>query len=336
MSQSSTNVDKEVPTNGSGSIGATIKTTKLTADQIDKLSKIIDAIPDILSKTDNPEYDEIYGYRINVESKDHVVPSTRNEILLKFLIANNYDVDVTKEKLIKTLNWRNSFQPLSAAFEEEFDSIFEALGAITESSNGKPNLKVVTWNLYGDLKDPKKLFEKYDSEDKTSKEGTPFLRWRVGLMERALTLVDFNDPSNHKIAQVHDYNNASMFRMDPGMKATTKQIISLFAESYPELLSSKFFINVPSLMSWAYAFLKLFINAETYKKFHFMNNGDLSEWFGKSDLPSEYNGNVKNDKVSLLQALNESCKPKIKIPEYGKVLLERTSKSKETDEPPTN
>ena len=34
-----------------------------------------------------------------------------------------------------------------------------------------------------------------------------------------------------------------MFKIDPGM--TTKEIITIFGANYPELLSTKFFINVP-------------------------------------------------------------------------------------------
>lgn len=321
----------EKPTNNqsaekinASSVGDTIKSTDLTADQIDKLAKLIEAIPTILLKTDNPKYDEIFGHCVNVDSNEHVDISIRNEILLKFLIADEYDVETATTRLVNTLNWRNKFQPLSAAYEEEFDKELDQLGVITGNPDGDDNMKYVTWNLYGKLKNPKKVFQQYGGESESkegAKEGTQFLRWRIGIMEKSLLFADFTDPTNNKIAQVHDYNNVSMLRMDPNVKASTKQIISIFGANYPELLSVKFFINVPVFMGWVFTFLKKMgiISAETLKKFQVLSNGNLSEWFGKDNLPAEYNGG-KTTKYSLLDSLAESI-PKAEIPAYAKVIL---------------
>lgn len=309
------------------SVGDTIKSTELTADQKDKLEKLIGAVPEILKKTDNPKYDEIFGYCINVDTNEHVDVSIRNEILLKFLIADEYDVETAKTRLVNTLNWRNKFQPLSAAYEEEFDQELDQLGVITGNPDGNSNMKYVTWNLYGKLKNPKKVFQQYGGEGESkvgAKEGTQFLRWRIGIMEKSLLFADFTDPSNNKIAQVHDYNNVSMLRMDPNVKASTKQIISIFGANYPELLSVKFFINVPVFMGWVFSFLKKMgiISAETLKKFQVLSNGNLSEWFGKDNLPAEYNGG-KSTKFSLLEALAEAT-PEHDIPVYAKIILAQT------------
>ena len=72
-------------------------------------------------------------------------------------------------------------------------------------------------------------------------------------MEKSLQLIDFTSTTDNRIAQVHDYNNVSMFKIDPGMKAT-KEIITIFGANYPELLSTKFFINVPLIMGWVFIF----------------------------------------------------------------------------------
>ena len=60
-------------------------------------------------------------------------------------------------------------------------------------------------------------------------------------MEKSLQLIDFTSTTDNRIAQVHDYNNVSMFKIDPGMKKATKEIITIFGANYPELLSTKFF-----------------------------------------------------------------------------------------------
>ncbi|KAM9916373.1 hypothetical protein OXX80_013631, partial [Metschnikowia pulcherrima] len=74
-----------------------VSSQELTVEQATKLQELIDAVPKILAKTENPEYDEIYGYRIGPEGEEHVDVAVRNEILLKFLIATEYDVAAAQE-----------------------------------------------------------------------------------------------------------------------------------------------------------------------------------------------------------------------------------------------
>lgn len=318
-------VDVQEDNSKIGSVESTIKSVELTADQKDKLESLIKAIPTILLKTDNKDYDEIFGYCINVDTNEHVDINIRNEILLKFLKADDYDVEAAKERLVSTLNWRNKFHPLSAAYEEDFDGELNNLGVITGFKNGKDNLKYVTWNLYGEIKNPKELFKQYGGSESASglKEGTQFLRWRIGLMEKSLLYLDFTDSSNNKIAQVHDYNNVSMLRMDPNVKAPTKQIISIFGSNYPELLSIKFFVNVPTIMSWVFTFFKKLgiISQETLKKFQILNNGNLSEWFGVEGLPATYNGG-KSKKIGLLKEIAITTS-KDQAPKYVHVIFDK-------------
>lgn len=297
-----------------------IKSTKLSDENAKKLAVIIDGLPDILGQLDNPEYDEIFGYRINVADKEYVDVLIRNEILLKFLAADGYDLDLAKERLINTFNWRNKFQPLSAAFDENFHVELVELGVITHFNKDVklPNLDIATWNLYGNLKNPKKIFEKFGGKLHKDLPGSEFLRWRIGLMERALQLLDFTNPDLNRIAQVHDYKNVSILRIDPGMRAATKEIIKIFGDNYPELLSTKFFVNVPLLAGWVFTFLKALgiITEETLRKFQVLNHGDLLKSFGADNLPIEYGGKLKKD-LFALEVSN------VKLSEYGQVILKR-------------
>lgn len=58
----------------------------------------------------------------------------------------------------------------------------------------------------------------------------------------------------------------------------------------------KFFVNVPAIMGWMYAVIKVFIAPKTAKKFHPMaNGGNLAAEFKTSgldakQLPKEYGG----------------------------------------------
>lgn len=299
-----------------------VTAVKITPEQQKKLDQLVDKIPEILKKLKNPEYDEIFGYRINVSGEPYVKDEIRDEILLKFLIANEYDVNTTVAKLVDTLNWRAEFSPLSAAFNEKFPKELNNLGVITNFSGVSDNYSIATWNLYGNMKNPKVLFDKFGGTDE-KRPGTVFLRWRVGLMEKSLLFVDYKDPNNHKIVQVHDYNGVSMFKADKGMRASTKEIIKIFGDNYPELLRIKFFLNVPSLMSWVFGFFSSIgiISKETLQKFRPLNNGDLTEWYSKDLLPAAYKGLNKLDILGMDQS------DKAEIPEYGKVVLEKINKS---------
>lgn len=97
-----------------------------------------------------------------------------------------------------------------------------------------------------------------------------------------------------RMIQVHDYLSISFFRQDPYVKAATKETISTFSMAYPEMLKEKFFVNVPALMGWVFAGLKLVLAKETIKKFHVLSSGKQlgDELFEvAAQLPVAYGGN---------------------------------------------
>lgn len=109
------------------------------------------------------------------------------------------------------------------------------------------------------------------------------------------------DYDPYKIVQVHDYKSISFLRQSPHVKAASTETIKIFAQNYPELLKEKFFVNVPAVMGFVYAFMKLFVAAKTIKKFHPMSNGaNLAREFAAAGsskvpdladrLPAEYGG----------------------------------------------
>jgi hypothetical protein len=112
-----------------------------------------------------------------------------------------------------------------------------------------------------------------------------------------------DDP--YKIIQVHDYKSISFLRQSPQVKAASTETIKVFAQNYPELLREKFFVNVPAIMGFVYAFMKLFVAPKTIKKFHPMANGaNLAKEFASSGvkalgekLPTDYGGKGAELKV---------------------------------------
>jgi hypothetical protein len=263
---------------------------EMSKNEVEKqlaFEKLDGLVGDIVNKA---QYSELYGYDLTAIRSDQA-NVIRERLLRKFLQANDYDVEEAKSQLVKTLQWRKKFNPLSAAFKETHKSDFEKLGIVTNVKNDGHNL-VTTWNLYGAIENRQQLFADLDG----------FLRWRVGLMEQGLSLLDFTNESESYMTQIHDYNNVSILRVDSATRAATKATIEVFRDYYPELLSSKFFVNVPTIMGWMFTFVKPFLPKETLAKFHVVSNGlNLAAEIGRW-VPSIYGGNAKS-----LDDLRISC-----------------------------
>ncbi|GAB1317480.1 Non-classical phosphatidylinositol transfer protein (PITP) [Madurella fahalii] len=255
-------------------------------------------------------------------------------ILQKYLNANDGDLAKAKDQMTKTLQWRAKTKPLELAKKVFSKAKFEGLGFVTtyrEDGSTEPEGKeVFTWNIYGGVKSIDETFGKLEEQVPNFSGAScasaynsqiRFLEWRVALMELALQELALSsatkpitaDYDPYKIVQVHDYKSISFLRQSPYVKSASAETIKVFAQNYPELLKEKFFVNVPAIMGFVYAFMKLFVAPKTIKKFHPMSNGDNLAWeFGESKvsrlgerLPANYGGKgadlVKQGKGPLLE-----------------------------------
>jgi len=255
------------------------------------LSRLFAELPSIVKEAD---YKEIWG--IELADASHV-PTVI--VLQKFLRANSDDVNKAKVQLTEALNWRKRIQPLKLVAETEFDkSKFGDLGYVTTYKGRDGAKEIVTWNIYGAVKDIKETFGNVEE----------FIKWRCALMELSIKELNLtaatkkipdNGPDPYRMIQVHDYLNVSFLRMDPTIRAASKETIQTFSMAYPELLKEKFFVNVPLIMGWVFTAMKLFLSPETIKKFHPLSYG--SNLAGElpnieSQLPAVYGGKGKDIK----------------------------------------
>lgn len=116
------------------------------------LSKFFAELPSIIKEA---EYKEIWGVEL---SEDSHVPTTI--ILEKFLRANAKDVAKAKAQLIEALKWRKKIQPTDLLTNTEFDATkFGGLGYVTiYPKSASHDKEIVTWNIYGAVKDNKATF----------------------------------------------------------------------------------------------------------------------------------------------------------------------------------
>ncbi|KAF5703007.1 SFH5-phospholipid transporter [Fusarium mundagurra] len=264
------------------------------------LNKLNARLEDIFTKT---LHKEMWGVQlINI---DHVPTKV---VLQKFLRANNDDPVAAEKQLTQALEWRKKMNP-TALVTQTFDkSKFGDLGYVTvhEGENGKET--IITWNIYGAVKDNKATFGNVEE----------FIKWRAAIMElsvQKLKLDQVTEPipeggeDPYQMIQVHDYLNVSFFRMDPAVKAASKETISVFSMAYPELLAHKYFVNVPAIMGWMFGAMKLFLAPATLRKFHPMTSGTTlaTELQGiVSTLPKEYGGQGPSVKEGMSVSLTEA------------------------------
>lgn len=79
-------------------------------------------------------------------------------VLQKFLRANNNDVAAAEKQLTSALEWRKKMQPGSLVTQSFEKKKFEDLGFVTihKADDGKET--IITWNIYGAVKDNKATF----------------------------------------------------------------------------------------------------------------------------------------------------------------------------------
>ncbi|GAV53586.1 hypothetical protein ZYGR_0AK00880 [Zygosaccharomyces rouxii] len=279
------------------------------ADEQKVFEEVFEGLPQLI-KDKCKGYDELYGYKLNFKDEDKQVvekyydEETAKHLVYKICKAFQFNKDQVTQRIVDVLNWRREFNPLSAAFLETHNPELEEVGVITQYPEEAPNKRVVTWNLYGQLVKRKELF----------KDADKFIRYRIGLMEKGLRLLQFQSDDNNYMTQVHDYKGVSVFRMDGNIKKCTKQVISIFQQYYPELLWTKYFVNVPAIFSWVYGVVKQFVDEQTMSKFVVLSDGKKLTQYLKS-APKDYGGQQQGLKEQNIQDLRPTA--------YGLYLLEK-------------
>ncbi|KAL6917508.1 hypothetical protein FSST1_009003 [Fusarium sambucinum] len=261
------------------------------------LAKLDGRLNEICSKA---QHKEMWG--VQLSSISHIPTMV---VLQKFLRANNDDPAAAEKQLTQALEWRKKMNP-TAFVTQTFDkNKFDDLGFVTVHNGENNKETIITWNIYGAVKDKKATFSNVEE----------FIKWRAAIMEisvQKLKLENVTEPipeggeDPYQMIQVHDYLNVSFFRVDPAVKAASKETISVFSMAYPELLSHKYFVNVPAIMGWMFGAMKLFLAPATLRKFHPMTSGTTLSTELKSiasSLPKEYGGlgpSVKEGQTVLL------------------------------------
>jgi hypothetical protein len=93
-----------------------------------------------------------------VELSDDSSHAPTQVILAKFLRANNDDVAAAAKQLASALEWRKKMQPGQLVSEVFDKKKFGDLGYVTTHKDEAGKETVITWNIYGAVKDNKATF----------------------------------------------------------------------------------------------------------------------------------------------------------------------------------
>ncbi|KAK7687281.1 hypothetical protein QCA50_009786 [Cerrena zonata] len=241
-------------------------TKKFTEQEWKALKEFRTELPAIFTEAYHPDEKDAKSEPIQIwgVTLDPAAPAKdakTSVLLMKFLRARNLNVKDAHTMLVGTLRWRDEFKVNELAKEEFPADIFGKLGYIAgKDKGGRP----VIYNLYG-ASDIKAVFGDVQR----------FIRWRVQFMEKSIELLDFE--TIDQMVQVHDYDGVSFLAgRDANQKAAASEATNIFQNHYPEFLSRKFFINVPTVLSWIFWAFKSVLSAATFAKMSVVGHGQSS------------------------------------------------------------
>lgn len=259
-------------------------TQKFTASEWAALKEFRTLLPEIFASAydDKPDAKTtpvtIWGVTLDPSGKPDARASV---VLMKWLRARNLNVAEAKTMMIATLRWRDEFKVEDAVRETFPADVFGKLGYIYgKDKQGRP----VTYNFYGANKDLDAVFGDVQR----------FLRWRIALMERGIALMDLETVD--QMIQVHDYEGVGWNSRTANSKAAAAEASSIFQNHYPEFLAHKFFVNVPSFLTWIFWLFKPLLSAATLAKMKVAGSGahaigkELHPLIADDQLPPRYGG----------------------------------------------
>ncbi|MQL76449.1 hypothetical protein Taro_008856 [Colocasia esculenta] len=205
-------------------------------------------------------------------------------VLLKFLRARDFSVAQAHAMLLRCAAWRREFGADGVAGEDlgfkELEGVVAYMHGCDRS--GHP----VCYNAYGVFKDREMYERVFGDPEKLQR----FLRWRVQVMERGLSLLQFKPGGVNSIIQVTDLKDMPKREL----RVASNQILSLFQDNYPEMVARKVFINVPWYFSMLYSMFSPFLTQRTKSKFVIAKEGHVAETLYKfirpEFVPLQYGG----------------------------------------------
>lgn len=116
------------------------------------LARLTQRLPALIQQTG---HGEMWGVELSAAADD--APS--QVVLQKFLRANGGDAAAAEKQLVAALEWRRQVDPAGLASQAFDEARFGGLGYVTVHADVSTGVEtVMTWNIYGAVKDKKATF----------------------------------------------------------------------------------------------------------------------------------------------------------------------------------
>mmetsp|Transcript_92283 Transcript_92283/g.214402 ORF Transcript_92283/g.214402 Transcript_92283/m.214402 type:complete len:382 (+) Transcript_92283:50-1195(+) len=230
-----------------------------------KLTELRAKVPGVVEKA-RAESDEASA--LEKQTIWHVDLEVENEasdiLLLKFLRAEELDVDKAAERLVQTLVFRADCH-IDELAEAELPEHFQGHDSLNGVDvDGRP----VMISRFGGM-DLKKVMGDVEA----------FVRYRAQLMERAIARLSFKKGEVEDLCQVHDYSGVPLLFQTSEVKSAVSAVSKVFSEHYPETKGKTIFVNFPSAFSKLFKAFSVFIPERTRRKFLILGENDQHDLF---------------------------------------------------------
>jgi hypothetical protein len=192
-------------------------------------------------------------------------------ILLKFLRAEDLDLEKAAERIAATLAFRAECQIdalMSAELPEHFRG-HDTVGGV--DVDGRP----ILLSRFGAMDLPK-VFGDVEA----------FVRYRAHFMEKAIALLSFKRGEPEDLCQIHDYSGVPLLFQTAEVKGAVSAVSKVFEAHYPEFKGRTVFVNFPAAFSKMFKAFSNFLPERTRKKFVILGEKDQEDLFKL--LPPEH------------------------------------------------
>lgn len=199
-------------------------------------------------------------WKVNLEEESEAA----DIILLKYIRAEELDVDKAAERIVQTLIFRAECQ-IDELRDSELPDYFQGHDVVSgHDVLGRP----VMISRFGKMDLPK-VFGDVEA----------FVRYRAKLMEQAIDKISFKKGEPEEITQIHDYSGVPLIFQTSQVKGSVSAVTKVFSEHYPETKGKAIFVNFPSAFAKLWKGFSVFIPDRTLKKFQILGENDHAALF---------------------------------------------------------
>mmetsp|Transcript_11381 Transcript_11381/g.13038 ORF Transcript_11381/g.13038 Transcript_11381/m.13038 type:complete len:268 (+) Transcript_11381:122-925(+) len=194
-------------------------------------------------------------------------------MLLRFLVARQFEVPKSMSLLQKHLEWRNTVVPTGITGAQIQTKLF---------NSGAYRLMGTTKEGYSVILSQTKLFDPY------AQELEEFLPYVVYTLENSIRHME----KHTKNVWIFDLEGwALTTHGTPRGNSFVKEMLTLVQKQYPERLHQALIINAPWLFSTAWSLISGWLDERTRGKVQFLDSPkELEKFIHKDSLPKSYGG----------------------------------------------